>query len=74
MGPVLSKKHSQTFQYKKHVRLPVLKRIMFRTNIRRNSSAEYSAETDVAKPDRIRTLVFYRILGVFPNIRPNIRQ
>ena len=22
MGPVLSKKHSQTFQFKKHVRLP----------------------------------------------------
>ena len=27
----------------------MLKRILFRTNIRRNSSAEYSAETDVAK-------------------------
>ena len=27
----------------------VLKRILFRTNIRRNNLAEYSAETDVAK-------------------------
>ena len=27
----------------------VLKRILFRTNIRRNSSAEYSAETDISK-------------------------
>ena len=30
-------------------RQSVLKRILFRTNIRRNNSAEYSAETDVAK-------------------------
>ena len=32
----------------------VLKRILFRANIRRNSSAEYSAETDVEKFEHIR--------------------
>ena len=47
---------------------PVLKRIMFRTNIRRNSSDEYSAETDVSKIGRIRLFGFRRIFGILPNI------
>ena len=40
---------------KEVAQVSVLKGILFRTNIRRNSLAEYSAETDVAKLVRIRT-------------------
>ena len=55
----------------------VLKRILFRTNIRRNSSAEYSAETDVAKLAHYSSYEEYsffgRTFGFLPNIRPFYR-
>ena len=41
----------------------VLKRILFRTNIRRNSSAKYSAETDVSKIARIRYIRDIRFIA-----------
>ena len=51
---------------------PVLKRILFRTNIRPNSLAEYSAETDVAKLAHNSKIseysVFGRIFGNLPKI------
>ena len=47
----------------------VLKRILFRTNIRRNSSAEYSAETDVAKLAHNSVISEYSVFGrIFGNL------
>ena len=63
--------------------MPVLKRILFRTNIPRNSSAEYSAETDVAKLAHYSSYEEYSFFGrtfgffaeysaILPNIGPKL--
>ena len=47
----------------------MLKRILFRTNVRPNSSAEYSAETDVAKLAHNSAISEYSVFGrIFGNL------
>ena len=51
----------------------VLKLILFRINIRRNSSAEYSAETDIAKLAHYSSCKEYSFLTEHSVNWPNIR-